>query len=378
MRSIVILFEDQLSLANPVFKAANRRQDVIVLVDSAECTDQKARRKLFRTRAIEAFADELRTSGWEAHTICVDRREGRGALGRALKWCANDADIHHLIAAEPGDFSMRTSLERLAGRFRKTVRILNDHRFICSRQEFADMQRDGKSAAEFYQSLRRREGLLMDGSQPEGGRWRHIDGDAPAGLTSRLSDTEFDRPAPDAFQAKRELERFVEFTLPRLGPCEYLDPSQLQPFPSSEIETMLDAGLLSPLKVCHRIEGAYRDGKVPLHAAEHAIYRIVGLREFRRGLIRLGEVPAEFDPRPAEVVAFREAYERREAGLLAQRRLYSQKSKLAPLELKQDASKRIPFTHRIAISAANALRKFGRKVLCAKHADSQSAVPHSN
>lgn len=356
VRSIIILFEDQMSLENPVFKVANLRRDIVVLVDSAEKTDQRAHRKRFRTKAMDAFADDLGNLGWQTHIISVDRREGRGALGRALKWCANDVDTHHLIAAEPSDAAMRTSLERLAPRFRKTVRILNDLRFICSRQEFADMRSVNSSGMEFYQSLRRREALLMDGDEPEGGRWRHIDGNGRADLTLRTPDVEFERPAPTVFQANRDLERFIEFTLPRLSACEYLDPALPHSLPCPEIELMLDAGLLNPLSICHRIDRAFREGKVPLYAAEHAIYRIVGLREFRRGLMRLGEIPADSDPDPDQVMVFREAHERREAGLAAQRRIYKASSDHHPITPKQKVTAPISYTRRIALSASMALR----------------------
>lgn len=298
MRSLVLVFDDQLSLENPVFRTAHPARDVVVLVDCADHGDETQGRTLFRVRALDAFASILRRFRWRVEIISIDRSEGRDALGRGLTWRANRADIGHLIAAETGDAFMRDALETLAGRFRKTVRILDDPRFICTRAEFAEYREATASGREFYRLLRRREGLLMKGDEPEGGRWRLTDGAeraAPPPLARRV---EFARPVPNASQAKRDLERFVRRILPHLGACKDLDPTNPHPFPCPDVEAMLDAGVLSPLAACRRIEDAYREGDVPLVAAEHAIYRLLGLREYRRGLKRLGELPLEIAPGP--------------------------------------------------------------------------------
>ncbi|MEM7523859.1 MAG: cryptochrome/photolyase family protein [Pseudomonadota bacterium] len=319
MRSVVLVFDDQLSLENPVFKTAHPMRDIAVLVDCADHADETRGRRLFRVRALDAFASVLRRLRWRVEIISVDRSEGREALGRGLRWCANRADIGHLIAAETGDAFMRGALESLAEQFRKTVRILDDPRFICTRADFAEIRDAAASGREFYQLLRRREGLLMDGDAPEGGQWRFTEGGGCADPSPRARRVEFDRPAPTASQARRDLERFVRRVLPRLGACEDRDPAQPHPFPCPDVEAMLDAGVLSPRAVCRRIEEAYRAGEVPLAAAEHAMYRLVGLREYRRGLKRLGELPLELALSTARPAAVGSARGRRDGGFAEHR-----------------------------------------------------------
>ncbi|MEM8752934.1 MAG: cryptochrome/photolyase family protein, partial [Pseudomonadota bacterium] len=221
--------------------------------------------------------------------VAVDRAEGPDGLGAALRRRANRAEIGRVTAAEPGDAAMRFALERLAGRFRKPVGILDDRRFLCTRDEFAAMREAAGSPAGVYRILRRREGLLMDGEKPEGGSWRIVEGGPRAEAKAPRAGDE-GPAAPTVERAASDLESFVETTLPGLGPCEDLDPASPHPFPCPEVEAALDAGLLNPLDVCRRIERAYREGRAPLAAAEHAIYRLVGLREYRRGLMRLGEI----------------------------------------------------------------------------------------
>jgi len=50
------------------------------------------------------------------------------------------------------------------------------------------------------------------------------------------------------------------------------------------ISQYINAGLLDPLKVCHLAENAYRQGSVPLNAAEGFIRQIIGWREYVRGI----------------------------------------------------------------------------------------------
>ncbi len=52
----------------------------------------------------------------------------------------------------------------------------------------------------------------------------------------------------------------------------------------SLISPCLNIGLLDPLAVCRRVERAYREGAVPLNAAEGFIRQVVGWREFVRGI----------------------------------------------------------------------------------------------
>ena len=57
------------------------------------------------------------------------------------------------------------------------VDILDDDRFICSAAEFARWADTRKQLRMeyFYREMRRKTKLLMDGDQPQGGRWNFDD-----------------------------------------------------------------------------------------------------------------------------------------------------------------------------------------------------------
>ena len=52
----------------------------------------------------------------------------------------------------------------------------------------------------------------------------------------------------------------------------------------SVLSPALNIGLLDPLELCRMAEAAYRDGKVPINAAEGFIRQILGWREYVRGI----------------------------------------------------------------------------------------------
>ena len=296
LSTIVLAFADQLSLDNPAFRQAKASDAMVILVDSASRTDPSATGRVWRARAFDAFADKLRVDGWSAAFAEVDRNEGSGALARAIKWAVRGDSARRIVCAEPGDAAMRLWLERLCERFRKTVLILDDNRTFLSRDEFAALRLAGAGVSETYREVRRRHALLMEAGEPIGGRWRHIDGDAAGARRPPDADDDLAPHVGSAFQAKRDLERFLEFTLPGLPPCEYLDPSRRHGFPCPRVDAALSAGILTPLTICRRAELAWREGRAPLHAAEHVVYLLAGLREHHLGLVRQGEAPAPYAP----------------------------------------------------------------------------------
>jgi deoxyribodipyrimidine photolyase-related protein len=85
-------------------------------------------------------------------------------------------------------------------------------------------------------------------------------------------------------EAMRQQRHFLNDALPRFGDYQdamlsdepYLWHSTLSPY--------LNAGLLDPLDLCRKVEARWRDGDVPLNAAEGFIRQIIGWREYVRGI----------------------------------------------------------------------------------------------
>ena len=209
---------------------------------------------------------------------------------------------------------MLKAIEAFAADCAAPVDILDDDRFFASPGAFADWARGRKGLRleHFYRHMRRQTGLLMDGDKPAGGAWNFDQSNRkplpeeyasapplrfpPNAETKAVIDLVADR-FPDHFgtldgfpwavtrsQALEALDRFIEERLPWFG--DYQDAMAADdPFIfHSVLSPYLNIGLLSPREVCARAEKAYRDGAVPINAAEGFIRQILGWREFVRGV----------------------------------------------------------------------------------------------
>lgn len=164
---------------------------------------------------------------------------------------------------------------------------------------------------DFYREQRRRFGVLMDGSDPVGGRWnldtenrepppkgratldvaapyRPDEDDIDAQVRRDLDAMALDTVGVDGprlfpvthAEATAALRQFVEHRLPTFGRYEDAMLSADWAMAHSLLSVPLNLGVLHPLDAVHAAEQAYRDGAAPLAAAEGFIRQILGWREY--------------------------------------------------------------------------------------------------
>ena len=197
------------------------------------------------------------------------------------------------------------------------VEVLPARGFVTSHEDFARWAEGRRRLVmeDFYRDARRRRDVLMEGTEPVGGRWNY-DADnrepPPKGATrlevaepwwpaedgiddevrhdldrwERDGDVSFvGRDGPRRFAATRAealsaLGRFADDRLAAFGPHEdaVLDGDPWMAH--SLLSASLNLGLLDPLEVVHRAENAYRAGAVPLASAEGFIRQVMGWRDY--------------------------------------------------------------------------------------------------
>lgn len=163
----------------------------------------------------------------------------------------------------------------------------------------------------FYRWMRTRTGLLMDGSDPEGGRWSFdVDNrksvpkgtpipDVPSHTPDDLTRQLMDRVAGwsgrwgsvDGFawpvtraQALTELDDFVARRLPRFGDFEDAMVTGEPWLWHARLSVPLNLSLLHPRELVDAVVAAYRRGEAPLNAVEGFVRQVIGWREFMRGV----------------------------------------------------------------------------------------------
>ena len=251
--------------------------------------------------SMRRFADELRDLGFE-----VDERDA-DTMSAGFRAHVDEFDPDEVVATEPANWNGHRLLERL------DVRLVRNDHFTCHHTEFAEWAegKDSLRMEDFYRWQRRRLGYLMDGDEPVGGAWNYDDQNREPPdadlewvdpIMSDLDDLDREVIAsfpddvwgaePDgtwATSRRRALARlrhFVDEVLPRFGDHQDAMVHGAWSLNHSLLSHALNLGMLDPREVCDAIEDAYRDGRVPLNAAEGCIRQVIGWREYVWGVYR--------------------------------------------------------------------------------------------
>ena len=312
MTRLILVLGDQLTHDGAALRAA-APDDLIVMaevMDEASYVRHHPKKIAFLFAAMRRFAQELEQKGRRvAYTRLDDPQNSQSIPGELLRRAAEHR-ADSVLVTEPGEWRLIEALHALP----LPVTQLPDDRFLASHAEFAAWAEGRRELRMewFYREMRRRSGLLMNGDEPEGGKW-NFDHDnrkpaapdllrappprfPPDALTEEvlsLVESRFGnhfgdlRPfdyATDRTGALQALRHFIQHSLDEFGPYQdamltddpFLHHSVLSPY--------MNAGLLTAREVCEAAAAAYAEGKVRLDSAEGFIRQILGWREFMRGI----------------------------------------------------------------------------------------------
>ncbi|MEM6851949.1 MAG: cryptochrome/photolyase family protein [Pseudomonadota bacterium] len=311
---IVLIFPDHLSPDLSSLAAADPAADLVLFLElRAEAINVSHHKKklAFLFSAMRHFADELRAEGWSVDYVALDDPANTGELAKEVKRAAKRHGAGKLVATEPGDWRQR---ETLQGDLGLDVDILPDTRFLCDHEEFEAWANGRKQLRMeyFYREMRRKTGLLMDGDAPEGGEWNYdkenrkpadedLDFRAPprvkpdaitkrvlkmveAELGDNFGDLEPFWFAVTRKDAEKAADHFIAHGLPDFGDYQDAMVTDEAFLFHSVLSFYINAGLLDPLELCRKAEGAYEEGRAPLNAVEGFIRQIIGWREYIRGI----------------------------------------------------------------------------------------------
>jgi deoxyribodipyrimidine photolyase-related protein len=269
------VFGDQLNRAIGALATATPESHRVLLItadDKIQSRPWHPARVALITRAIEAFAEELRAEGF-----AVDHRHAPSMRAGVSAHQATYAPSR-IVVTEPNSVAARQLVSELG------CDVVQSNQFLTHPTAFATWADTRKSfkMEDFYRWQRRRLGYLMDAQEPAGGEWNYDEQNR-----ERPPKDGHDRwPVPvDVWATTRtgaleRLEFFITRVLPMFGPHEdamlegnwHLAHSVLSPY--------LNLGLLLPGEVCDRVEQEFRAGRVPINSAEGFIRQIIGWREY--------------------------------------------------------------------------------------------------
>ncbi len=310
---LVLVLGDQLSGGLSALRKTDKQRDVVVMAEvmgEATYVAHHPKKIAFTFAAMRKFAKGLQDDGWQVAYTRLDDPDNTGSIAGELIRRCSEYGAKGVVYTEPGEWRLINALSELPLKTHQ----LPDDRFVASHQDFEDWAEGRKQLRMeyFYREMRRKTNLLMDGDQPEGGKWNYdhdnrkpapdqVDYDgplpfAPDDVVEEVLDLVEERfgdnfgtlrPfwfATDGEQARQHLNHWIRDGLPKFGDFQDAMLNDNRFLYHSIIGLYLNAGLLNPLEVCQQVEEAYRDGLAPLNAVEGFIRQIIGWREYVRGI----------------------------------------------------------------------------------------------
>ncbi|WP_435194423.1 cryptochrome/photolyase family protein [Natronomonas sp. EA1] len=263
--------------------------------------------------AMRHFRDELREDG---HEVDYYRCETFGE-GLDAHFDARPEDTLTLMEPASTDTDrLRELVESRGG----SLEVAETALFLCDDElwsDYADDRDPPYRHEEFYRSMRRETGYLMENGDPVGGEWnydeenREFPGEAydppdppryePDALTEEVESwvrEEFsgsyeenggDWAAPETFiwpvtreQALDALDRFCEDRLAEFGPYQDAMLDREWALNHSLLSSSLNLGLLHPDEVVETVIDAAAEQDAPLNSVEGFVRQVIGWREFTR------------------------------------------------------------------------------------------------
>ena len=297
MRSIRFLPFDQLHRSFGVLKAANKKEDLIVLIESQAMVngaDWHPERLFFLISAARHFASELESDGYQVKYL-----KAKNTV-TGLKEIQKSHPNTPLICAEQSSFRLSKNLSELEATY-----LPNDF-FLTSRSDFklwADSQKTFLME-NFYRKQRVRLNILMAGKDPVGGAWNFDKENRlpppknytwPAYLEHDRDEIDIQVASELGIEMKRtwattrngalkQLKYFIKNHFANFGPYEDAMALDSWTLHHSLLSPYLNNGLLHPGEVIDAALIAFEKGKVQIESAEAFIRQIIGWREYVNGM----------------------------------------------------------------------------------------------
>lgn len=317
MSILRLILGDQLNPQHSWFSSV--REDVdYVMMEIRQETDyvlHHAQKILGIFAAMREFARRLQIAGHRVHYVAIDDRNNTHSITENLDALIRSLSVTRLEYQAPDEFRLDQQLALYAQQLHIPAIGVDSEHFYTDRNEAAQLFAGRKQwlMEHFYRHMRVKHRVLLTPQQtPEGGQWNfdHDNrnpwhGTPPEPEDSRLvrdhsalwetivhaGVNSFGDPQATRFawplhreEALQQLEDFIAHRLVHFG--QYQDAMSQKGWRlfHALMSFALNTKMLNPREVVQKAELAYRNGKVPLAAAEGFIRQILGWREYVRGV----------------------------------------------------------------------------------------------
>ncbi|MEM1399811.1 MAG: cryptochrome/photolyase family protein [Pseudomonadota bacterium] len=137
--ALILILGDQLSRSLSSLNQADPNRDQIVMVEVAEETayaNHHKKKIALIFAAMRHFAAELRTDGWQVDYVALDDPQNAGSFTAEIERAIKRFGPTKIVVTEPGEWRVRSMMDRWSDRFGLPVEILEDNRFVCTHARY--------------------------------------------------------------------------------------------------------------------------------------------------------------------------------------------------------------------------------------------------
>ncbi|MGI4848247.1 MAG: cryptochrome/photolyase family protein [Janthinobacterium lividum] len=317
MTILRLVLGDQLNPLHSWFETVDP-DALVVMMEMRQETDyvlHHAQKILAIFAAMREFARQLEAAGHRVVYLRIDDPENTQSLTGNLDWLIARHHVSKVRYQAPDEWRLDAQLAAYGETCAVSCLPVDSEHFYTARHEVGELFKGRKNwlMETFYRQMRQRHGVLMkDKKNPVGGQWNfdHDNRKAWPGTPSEPMDL---RPSHDhgalwqtivaagvasfgvpsetrlrwplnRTEALEQLEHFVDHALPYFGDFQDAMSTQATRLFHSLLSFAMNVKMLSPAEVVNRVELAWKNGQVPLPAAEGFIRQILGWREYMRGV----------------------------------------------------------------------------------------------
>jgi deoxyribodipyrimidine photolyase-related protein len=316
-RHLNLIFGDQLNLTSLIFEGFDKQRDCVLMAEVKAANLQPPshkQRSLVFLSAMRHFARSLQEGGFPL--VYLPLSKGIETFVDALQQVCEISRPASIRCVLPGEYAVLQTLRRFCDAQQIPLELLPDNHFIALPGEFTQWSAGKRQwrMEYWYRHLRKRTGILMDGSKPVGGDWNydkenrgHFGKQGPGLLEPALVfeaddiSQQVQQDVAEYFphnpgnlthvgwpvtrdQSLQLLEFFIQHQLPLFGEFQDAMWTHEPWLYHSRLSVAMNLKLLSPIEVIRRAEQAYSAGQAPLNAVEGFVRQILGWREYVRGL----------------------------------------------------------------------------------------------
>ena len=123
--------------------------------------------------SMRAFAENLVSRGFEVVYIRIDDERNMGSIPQNIKSILSLGDYTKFEYQLPDEYRLDKDLKELCDELSVATQVYDTEHFLTERSDLAEHFKGKKTyiMESFYRMMRKKYDILMDGSNPAGGKW---------------------------------------------------------------------------------------------------------------------------------------------------------------------------------------------------------------